>query len=110
MKLTSLIAGAFGITGFVLSVLSGLIADNSFESILLKALLCAIICYIVGYFVGLIGQQVSSEHAVRLAKEIARKDAAEEQERLEADAALESEAAQRAAAKISSTPNAPLKA
>src|ERR1035437_3600479 len=96
MKLSSLIAAAFGIPGFVVSVLAGLFADNSIESILIKALACTVLCYVVGYFVGLIGQQVSVEHALRMAMQVSEKDKAEEQQQLEAAAARESEAAERA--------------
>src|ERR1035437_7966561 len=100
MKLSSLIAGAFGIVGFVLSVFAGLLADNSLENILVKALICTVVCYIVGYLVGLIGQQVSAEHAVRLAKFVAEEDAAKEQKDLEAAAAIESQNAQRTAPQV----------
>ncbi len=79
MKLNVFIAGVFGVLGFALSILAGLIADNSIDSILIKAILCAVICYVVGYIVGLMAQQVSIEHAQKLAKGVAESDAAEMQ-------------------------------
>ena len=86
MKMSGFIAGVFGTIGFVVSLFAGLIANNSVDSILWKALLSAIACYAVGYGVGLIGQQVSAEHAAMLAQKVAREDAAAEQARLEAAA------------------------
>jgi hypothetical protein len=77
MKLSAFIAGVFGVLGFALSILAGLIADNSIESILIKAILCAVMCYVVGYIVGMMAQQVSIEHAQKLAKRVAESDAAE---------------------------------
>jgi hypothetical protein len=77
MKLSAFIAGVFGVLGFALSILAGLIADNSIDSILIKAIFCAVICYVVGYIVGMMAQQVSIEHAQKLAKRVADSDAAE---------------------------------
>ncbi|MGN6367778.1 MAG: hypothetical protein ACTHN5_05915 [Phycisphaerae bacterium] len=78
MKLSGFIAGTFGITGFVLSIVAGLLVDNPIASILYKALIWAGICYVVGYIVGAVAQQVSSEHAAALAKKVAEADAAKE--------------------------------
>ena len=50
-------------------------ADNSFETILLKALLWCGVCYIIGYVAGSIGQVVTHEHAHDLAKRVAAHDA-----------------------------------
>jgi uncharacterized membrane protein len=72
MKLSAFIAGVFGVLGFALSILAGLIADNSIDSILIKAIFCAVICYVVGYIVGMM-----AEHAQKLAKRVADSDAAE---------------------------------
>jgi len=93
MKLTSLIAGAFGIVGFTLSLFAGLLVDNPVATILFKALIWAAVCYVVGYFVGLIAQQVSAEHAQSLAKRVAESDAARETKDAEELAAKEAEAA-----------------
>jgi hypothetical protein len=93
MKLTSLIAGAFGIVGFALSLIAGVLIDNPVTTILFKALLWAAVCYAVGYFVGLIAQQVSAEHAQSLAKRVAESDAAQETKDAEERAAKEAEAA-----------------
>jgi hypothetical protein len=93
VKLGPFIAGTFGIVGFALSVLAGLIADNAFESILIRAVICAVACYIIGYVVGLMAQQVSVEHAHRLSKQVADADAAEELKAAELAAAAENDAA-----------------
>lgn len=95
MRLSSFIGGIFGIVGFALSILGGLIADNPFNSILLKALLWAAVCYLVGYGVGLIAQQVSTEHAQRLAKRVADSDALREQQEAQERAEREATAAAR---------------
>jgi len=84
MKLSPFIAGAFGIVGFVLATLAGLTADNTFETILWKAMMCAGVCYVVGYGVGLICEQVAREHGVAIAKKVAEADTAEELKRNEA--------------------------
>lgn len=93
MKIRQFIAGNFGIVGFVLALLSGLYADNKFESIIQRALLSSIICYIIGYTVGLIGQYVAEEHGRRIATMVAKRDLETEAKR-EADIAerLEAEA------------------
>jgi hypothetical protein len=111
MKLSSFIAGTFGVITFVISIFAGLMADNSMESILLTAIMFAAICYVIGYGVGLAGQQVSAEHSKKLAKRVADQDAAEEQKRLEKEAALEAESAERAAGRTPLTPQGtPVKA
>ena len=96
MKLTSLIAGVFGIVGFVLSLCAGVLIDNPINTILFKALIWAAVCYAVGYFVGMIAQQVSTEHAQSLAKRVAESDAAQETKDAEERAAKEAEAVGRA--------------
>jgi hypothetical protein len=78
MKLSAFIAGVFGIIGFVLSTIAGLLVDNPVATILANALLWAGICYVVGYIVGAVAQQVSTEHAAALAKRVAESDAARE--------------------------------
>ena len=78
MKLNTFIAGIFGIVGFVLSIMAGLLVDNPIVTILFNALIWAGICYIAGYIVGGIAQQVSTEHAAALAKRVAEADSARE--------------------------------
>ncbi|HUO09993.1 MAG TPA: hypothetical protein VM008_16935 [Phycisphaerae bacterium] len=93
MKLSSFIAGTFGIVGFVLSMVSGLIVDNPVTTIVYNALIWATICYVIGYIVGAVAQQVSSEHAAALAKRVADADAAKEAEQAEEQAKIAAEAA-----------------
>lgn len=81
MNLPPFVAGVFGVVGFVVSVLAGLMADNPFEKILLRAMLAAVCCYIVGYIVGFIAGAVSREHAVALSKKVAEADKAEAEEK-----------------------------
>jgi hypothetical protein len=83
MKLSAFIAGAFGVLGFVISIMAGLGAGNSVEATLLRGLLCAGICYVVGYFVGIMAQQVALEHAQHVAKVVAEEDRRREQEQAE---------------------------
>ena len=97
MKLGTFISGVFGTLGFGLSVLAGISAGNSVESILTRGLLCAGVCYAVGYCVGAMAQQVSLEHAAHVSKIIAAQDKAEEQKRLEEQAAFDQAAAQNVA-------------
>jgi len=94
MKLGTFISGVFGTLGFGLSVLAGISAGNSIESVLTRGLLCAAVCYAVGYVVGAMAQQVSLEHAAHVSKLIAAQDKAEEQKRLEEQAALDQQNAQ----------------
>jgi hypothetical protein len=93
MKLNALIAGVFGTVGFAVSVLAGMMADNAFDSILWKALLSCMICGTVGYIVGSIGQIVTKEHAVALAKKVAEYDQKIEAEKEEAARKAAAEAA-----------------
>ncbi len=86
MKLGTFISGVFGTLGLGLSVLAGLSANNSVESILTRGLLCAGVCYAVGYCIGLIAQQVALEHAAHVSKIIAQQDKADEQKRLQEQA------------------------
>ena len=72
LKLASLIAGAFGILGLVLSILAGLAVSNSVESILIHSLVCGLVCYLVGYGVGLIAQQVSREKRNELLENVSK--------------------------------------
>jgi hypothetical protein len=62
------------------------------------------ICYVIGYLAGSIAQQVSVEHGKKLAQRVAEQDAAEEQARLEKEAALEAQSAERAAGSTPLTP------
>jgi len=87
VKLSSFIAGAFGTVGFGLSVLSGMLVDNTLEQVLANSLVCAVVCYVVGYVVGVIAQQVSQEHATHVAKMVAEQDAKIAREQAEAAAA-----------------------
>lgn len=82
MRLTHFLAGSFGVMGFVISIAAGLIADNSFEVILLRALLAAVVCYSMGYVVGLIAQAAAKEQAQLIASKVAKQDAEEEARRL----------------------------
>jgi hypothetical protein len=93
MKLNALFAGVFGTIGFVVSVLAGIMADNTFEGILWRALLGCGICALVGYIAGSIGQIVTKEHAVSLAKKVAEYDAKEATEKEEAARKAAAEAA-----------------
>ena len=93
MKLSAFIAGTFGIVGFVLSIMAGLLVDNPVATILLKALVWAGVCYVVGYIVGGVAQQVSSEHAATLAKRVAESDAAKETLEAEQMAKIDADAA-----------------
>ena len=97
MKLSVIIASVFATAGFIVSLIAGLMVDNAFNSIVLKALLCCAICYAVGYVVGSVGQVISHEHARDLAQKVAVHDAKVAEER---------EAAARAAA----APQAPANA
>ena len=105
MKLSSLIAGAFGILGFVLSVLAGLGVGNSIEATLLRGMICSAVCYMVGYIVGLMAQQVSAEHARHVAKLVAEQDARDDQVRADEEAAKTAEIDAAQAAMPASTPN-----
>jgi hypothetical protein len=97
MKLGTFISCVFGVLGFGLSVLAGISAGNSVESVLTRGLLSAVVCYAVGYFVGLIAQQVALEHAARVSRAIAEQDKAEEEKRLREQAELDQQNAQAAA-------------
>ena len=92
MKLGAFIAGTFGILGFVLSVMAGLIVDNPADTILLHGMLWGGVCYVVGYIVGGVAQQVSSEYAVSLAKKVAEADAAKDAREAEERAQLAADA------------------
>ncbi len=94
MNLSALIAGAFGVMGFVLSVFAGIAANNPMEVILSRSILWAIACYVIGYLVGMMAGQVASEHAAKLARTVADTDAAAESAR----AAKAAEDAENAAA------------
>jgi demethoxyubiquinone hydroxylase (CLK1/Coq7/Cat5 family) len=83
MKLSAFIAGTFGIVGFVLSIMAGLLVDTPVPTILFKAILWSGVCYVIGYFVGLMAQQVSMEHAQSIAKRVAESDAAKETQEAE---------------------------
>jgi hypothetical protein len=104
MKLSVLIAGIFGTVGFVVSVLAGLMADNTFDSILLKALLSSGICYAVGYMAGSIGQVVTHEHAGDLAKRVAEHDKKVAAEKEEAERKAAAEAIEAAAVAHNTSP------
>lgn len=106
MKLGTFISCVFGVLGFGLSVLAGISAGNSVESVLTRGLLSAAVCYAVGYFVGLMAQQVALEHASRVSKVIAEQDKAAEDKRLREQAEQDQQNAQ-AAAEASANP-APL--
>lgn len=95
MKLNLIVAAIFAIVGFVLSVIAGLLADNTVETILWKAILCSGLCYLVGYAIGLFGQVIAQEHAATLARKVAEHDAREAAAKEEAD---REEAAKEAAA------------
>lgn len=109
MKLNSFIAGIFGIVGFVLSIMAGLLVDNPIVTILFHALIWAGVCYIAGYIVGGVAQQVSTEHAAALAKRVAESDAARETREAEERAKrAEDEAGKNTIAEtISATPAVP---
>ena len=106
MKLGSFLGGVFGTVGFGLSVLAGVLADNSVESVLIHGLLSGAVCYVVGYGVGLVAQQVALEHARHLSKAVAAQDAAEAAKRQEEAAANEAQIAESAAA-AGTAPGAP---
>ena len=96
MKLGSFLSGVFGTVGFGLSLLAGVSAGNTVESVLTHGLVSGAICYMVGYGVGLVAQQVALEHAGHISKAVAAQDAAEENKRVEEEAAREAEAAESA--------------
>ena len=104
MRLGPFVAGAFGIVGFVLSTAAGLVADNGFEGILLKAMLSAVVCYVIGYLVGLIGEQVSREHAAAICKKVAESEAAIEKAKQDKQAADAAEVASANAASVAAAP------
>jgi len=81
MNLSQLVAGVFGMTAFVLSVLAGIQADNAFETVLTRALIACVGCYVIGFIVGTMGTHVAKEHAQRIADKVAQLDA----ERLDAN-------------------------
>jgi hypothetical protein len=91
MKLAPFISGVCGITGFGLSVLAGVTADNPVETVLTRGLMYGALCYAVGYGVGLVAQQVALEHAKHISQTVAAQDAAEEAQRLEEEAVLAAE-------------------
>lgn len=93
MRLNQFIAGCFGTVGFVVSILAGLYANNTFEAILTRAILATIACYIVGLVIGLMGQAAATEQAQRIADIVAKEDAEEEAQRLAKEEADDAERA-----------------
>jgi hypothetical protein len=91
MKLAPFISGVFGTTGFGLSVLAGVFADNPVETVLTRGLMYGAICYAIGYGVGLVAQQIALEHAKHISQTVAALDAAKETQRLEEEAARAAE-------------------
>jgi hypothetical protein len=93
VKLASFIAGVFGTVGFALSILAGVTAGNTMESVLGRGVLCALVCYVVGYLVGLVAQQVAVEHAQHVTELVAADDAQkaveEREEQAQRDAVAE---------------------
>lgn len=86
MKLSQFIAGCFGTVGFVVSILAGMFADNSFNTILTHAMLAAGACYVIGYIAGAIAQHAAIEHAQVIADKVAKKDAEEAARKAEEEA------------------------
>ncbi|MEI8194441.1 MAG: hypothetical protein WCI73_00885 [Phycisphaerae bacterium] len=106
MRLNQFIAGCFGTVGFVVSILAGLYANNTFDAILTRAILATIACYVIGLLVGLMGQAAATEQAQRIADIVAQEDAEEEAKRLSDEQAADAEqAATEQAATVAAAPS-----
>ncbi len=64
-----IIAGAFGMAAFSVSVLCGLYVQNPAPTILWRALLALLTCYCLGMVVGWICEYVVREHLARYKEE-----------------------------------------